>query len=117
MPAETKAAFDGVIGRIDEVAFRCDLVGKSEAASEQKGAANEDSAISLFHHVFQESDHHALDDAGAVGFGKSRTRTCRQRRDFNLLSRFLGKIPDWAVCYLPRVMFRMQALFQLVKIT
>ncbi len=117
MPAETKAAFDGVIGRVDEVAFRCDLAGKSEAASEQKGAANEDIAISLFHHVFQESDHHALDDAGAVVFGKSRTRTCRQRRDFNLLSRFLGKIPDWAVCYLPRVMFRIQVPFQRVKIT
>lgn len=94
MPAEAKAAFDGVIGRIDEVAFRRDLAGKSEAACEQEGAANEDIAISLFHHVFPGIDHHALDDAGEVGFRKSLPRTSRQRRDFNLLSRFLGKIPD-----------------------
>jgi hypothetical protein len=56
-----------------------------------------------------------LDDAGEVGFRKSLPRTSRQLRDFNLLSRFLGKIPDWAVSYLNRVMFRVQALFQRVK--
>jgi hypothetical protein len=48
----------------------------------------------LFHHVFPGIDHHALDDADAVGFRESLPRTSRQRRDFNLLSRFLGKIPD-----------------------
>lgn len=94
MPAEAKAAFDGVIGRIDEVAFRRDLAGKSEAAGEQEGAANEDIAVSLFHHVFPGIDYHALNDAGAVGFRKSLLRTNRHRLDFNLLSRFLGKIPD-----------------------
>ena len=48
---------------------------------------------------------------------ENRAHTHRERRDFNLLSRFLGKIPDWVVCYLPRRMFRIQVLFQLVKIT
>jgi hypothetical protein len=117
MPAEAKATLHWVVGGINQITFGCDLAGKGEAAGKQKGAANEDIAISLFHHIFPGSDHRALDDAGAVGFGKSRTRTCRQRQDFNLLSRFLGKIPDWALCYPLRVMFRIQALFQLVKIT
>ena len=116
MPAEAKAAFDGVISRIDQIAFRCDLAGKGEAASKQKGAANEDIAISLFHHIFPGSDHHALDDAGAVGFGKSRTRTRRQRRDFNLLSRFLGKIPDWVVRYLPLVIIVFRYCFSRSKL-
>ena len=80
MPAEAKAAFDGVISRIDQVAFRRNLTGKSEAASEQECAANEDSAIGLFHYVFPGSDHHALDDAGAVGFGKSRAHTSSTAR-------------------------------------
>ena len=116
MPAQAEAAFDRLVGRIDEIAFGRDVAGKGKAAGKDQRAAYEDVATCVFHHVFPESDHHALGDAGAVGFGKSRTRTCRQRRDFNLLSRFLGKIPDWVVCYLPRVMFRIQALFQLVKI-
>jgi hypothetical protein len=48
---------------------------------------------------------------------ENRAHTHRQRRDFNLLSQSLGKIPDWAVCYLPRLMFHAQALFQPVKVT
>jgi hypothetical protein len=75
VPAEAKAAFDGVIGRIDQIAFRGDFASKSEAASEKEGAANEDIAISLFHHVFPGSDHHALNDAGAVDSRKSRAQT------------------------------------------
>jgi len=48
---------------------------------------------------------------------ENRAHTQRQRRDFNLLSQSLGKIPDWAVCYLPRLMFHAQALFQPVNVT
>ncbi len=62
MPAEAKAAFDRVVGGIYEVAFGCNFAGKGETAGEQERAANEDSAVCLFHHVFPGNGHHALDN-------------------------------------------------------
>ena len=56
MPAQAKAAFDRVVGRIDEIAFGCDLVGKGKAAAQHEHAACEDVAIGVFHHGFPEND-------------------------------------------------------------
>ena len=64
MPAEAKATFDGIIVRVNEVAFGCDLAGKGKTAGKQERAADKDIAIGLFHHIFPGNDHHALDQAG-----------------------------------------------------
>ena len=69
MPAEAKATFDWVVGRIYQVAFGRNLAGKGEAAGEQERAANEGNAICLFHHVFPGNGHHALDDQARSDLG------------------------------------------------
>lgn len=59
MPAEAKATLDGVVGRINEITFGCDLASEGEAAGKNKRAAYQDVSIGMFHHVFPESDNSA----------------------------------------------------------
>ena len=59
MPAQAKAAFDRVVGRIDEIAFGRDVAGKGKAAGKDQRAAHEDVAICVFHHVFPKIDYRA----------------------------------------------------------
>ncbi len=59
MPAQAKAAFDRLVGRIDEIAFGRDVAGKGKAAGKDQRAAYEDVATCVFHHVFPEIDYRA----------------------------------------------------------
>ena len=59
VPAQAEAAFDRLVGRIDEIAFGCDVAGKGKAAGKDQRAAYEDVAICVFHHVFPKIDYRA----------------------------------------------------------
>ena len=59
MPAQAKAAFDRLVGRIDEIAFGRDVARKGQAAGKDQRAAYEDVATCVFHHVFPEIDYRA----------------------------------------------------------
>ena len=56
MPAQTEAASDWIIGRVNEVALGRHFAGKGEAAGEKKREQKQGAAVQVCHHFFPGKD-------------------------------------------------------------